>query len=326
MNALIVCHAGLGIGLGHLSRSLVIAKGLQENFRANVRLLIQTDALERTDLENFQHRFISLNDDLTKNLALEENLDLVLMDLQPQRVPHDLCYAFSALRATGAKLVGIDGLLNYRSELDLIFIPSFQFSPPHVLVTGAPIIFGWDCFLLPPHSAPEDWRPGSHVLALTGGSDATQLGTIWPELLNTSLPQHAELHWVTGPFAAPPNWPTAPLIKMTQHLAPVGLLPLMQQANYAVTVFGVSLFELLQLGVPTVVFSPYGNKDSRELEAIRASGTALVAVDAHDATRQLAELMQDPDLGQQLSKRSRATLRKSGVHRLCAEVQSLLTN
>lgn len=326
MKVLIVCHAGAGIGLGHLSRSLVIAKALRARFDAHVRWLIQSDPLQRDDLKAFPHRFVPLDHDLAGQLAAHAPFDLVLLDLQPQRVPPALGLAIAALRAGGAKVVAIDGLLAYRPELDLIFMPSFQFRPPADLNEGAPIVYGWDCFLLDTDWAPLPWTPEGRVLALTGGSDATHLGATWPELLNRSLPAYAELHWVTGPFAAKPRWPATPRIEMVEHVAPAGLGPLMQRANYAVTVFGVSFFELLYLGVPTVVFSPYSGKDAAELNAIAASGVALVAADEREATERLVELLRRDDLAKQLSERARATVEISGTQRLCSEIAGLMAH
>lgn len=326
MEVLIVCHAGAGIGLGHLSRALVIAKALRTRFGAEVQWLIQSDPLQRDDLKAFPHRFVPLDHDLAGQLAAHAPVDLVLLDLQPQRVPPALGPAIGALRAAGAKVVAIDGLLAYRPELDLIFMPSFQFRPPTDLKEGAPIVYGWDCFLLDTQWAPLPWTPGRRVLALTGGSDTTQLGATWPALLNHSLPADAELHWVTGPFAEKPNWPAMQRIKMIEHVAPAGLGPLMQQANYAVTVFGVSFFELLYLGVPTVVFSPYGGKDIAEMNAIAESGMALVAADEREATEYLAELLSHEDMAMQLSQRARATLGTSGAQRLCSEIAGLMAH
>lgn len=324
MKALIVCHAGVGVGLGHLTRSLVIAKILRARFGADVRFLIQGDPLERDDLETFFYQFVPSDCDIFGLIASQSFVDLVLFDFQPQRVPKTLGATISALRVAGSKVVAIDGLLAYRHELDLIFIPSFHFRPPFDLNEGAPIVFGWDCFLFDPQWEPVPWVPGRRVLALSGGSDATQLGNTWPALLNQSLREGTELHWVKGPFAAKPNWPATTRIKMIEHSAPAGLGPLMLQASYAITVFGVSFYELLHMGVPTVVFSPYGDKDAIELDSIAASGVALVAADEREATERLIELMNCDGLAQQLSGRAREAMGESGAFRLCAEIENLM--
>jgi hypothetical protein len=255
---------------------------------------------------------------------VQGRVDLVLLDLQQQRVPEELGPAIDAWRRAGARVVAIDGLLALRPLLDLIFIPSFQFRSPADLQPGAPIVHGWDCFLLDAQLAPTPWAPGRSVLALTGGSDATQLGRTWPGLLDQALPVDTALHWVTGPFAQTPNWPMNPRIHMTEHLAPAGLGPLMQGAHYAVTVYGVSFFELLYLGVPTVVFSPYGGKDSAEMQGIASARVALVAADEREATERLQALMADDELARGLSMRARAALSVSGAQRLCSEIEGLM--
>lgn len=326
IKVLIVCQAGSGIGLGHLSRSLVIAKAFRARFKADVRLLIQSDSLERDDLKAYPHQFLPPNDELAEQIVKQDPVDLVLLDLQPERVPRELGNAISVMRKVGAKVVAIDGLLECRPELDLIFIPSFHFEPPANLEKGAPIVFGWDCFLIDPQLSPLRWRHGRRVLALSGGSDATQLGETWPAILNETLPAATQLHWVTGPFAKRPIWPAAPRIRMVEHIAPTGLGLIMQESQYAVTVFGVSFFELLYLGVPTVVFSPYGSKDSKAISAIETLGVALVATSEREATKRLTKLMANDELALQLSQRSQAQIYLSGVRRLCSEITALMVH
>jgi spore coat polysaccharide biosynthesis predicted glycosyltransferase SpsG len=324
MKAFIVCHAGVDIGLGHLSRCLVIAKALHKRFGADINWIIQGGVMERSALKAFRHRFIPLDCNLAEEMASEDQVDLVLFDLHPQHVPRNLGSMMSALRDSGTKIVAIDGLLAYRSELDLIFVPSFQFGPPAHSEQGASIVFGWDCFLLDASLTPEPWQPGRRVLILTGGSDTTRLGETWPHLLNKYLPTDLELHWVTGPFARPPQWPDVQRLTIVEHVAPDGLEPLMQQSNYAITVFGVSFFELLRLGVPTVVFSPYGSKDSSELQVIAEKGVALVANDEREAIDRLVELLKQDELARQMTERARTALKISGVERLCSEISALM--
>lgn len=329
MKVLIACHAGAGVGLGHLSRALVIAKALRAQFAADVHWVIRSEPLHRADLDAFPHRFVTADGDLLAAIEAErrqDSFDLVVLDLQAQRVPEGLERAIRVWRTAGTKVVAIDGLLAFRPALDLIFIPSFQFQAPADLQDGAPIVHGWDCFLLDAQWAPVPWTPGRRVLALTGGSDATQLGATWPALLDQALPEDIELNWVTGPFAAGPHWPPAPRIHMIEHVAPAGLGPLMQRAHCAVTVYGVSFFELLYMGVPTVVFSPYGGKDTAEMKGIADAGVALVAADERDATDQLLALLANDDLAMGLSTRAKATLGASGAQRFCSEIAGLMAH
>jgi len=326
MKILCVCHAGSGVGLGHLTRVLVAARAFKHELSAVVQLLIQGDIVTNYDLSEFPHRIIGPEQDLAssvQDIYLLDDLDVVVFDLHPQKIPVAFDVMLDGLRTSACRLVAIDGLLRFRQKLDLIFHPSFFFDPPPDLTDGIPIVHGWDCFLLNIREVPLDWRPGPRVLALTGGSDVTSLGKTWPSQLNNALPPSTELHWVTGPFAGMPCLPQSPRIDIHHHLAPAGLGPLMQLSNYAVTVFGVSFFELLYLGIPTVVFSPYNGKDLPELEAISKLGTTLVARDEIEATELLLDLMNDELLAKELSQRSRVLLDKSGAHRFCTEVANL---
>lgn len=339
LHALVVAQAGPGVGLGHLSRALVVARALQRRLGAEIQLLVQGEPLQRADLQVFSHHFVAAEADLPAAISAllvgqpPGSPRVLTLDLQPQRVPAMLPQALQGWRESGCRVVAIDGLLALRLLLDLVFIPSFHFSPPPGLfAAGANIRHGWDCLLLDPlpadqaaehneHRAP--WQPGHRVLALTGGSDASGLGRHWPALLDNSLPIRSQLHWVTGPYAPPPKWPSQTRIAMHQHLAPAGLGPLMDSCQYAVTVYGVSLFELLQRGVPTVVFSPYGARDDAELAGIAAAGLALVAADAADATRQLVALMGDDARAAALSRAARHRLQRSGADTLAQAVALL---
>jgi UDP-N-acetylglucosamine:LPS N-acetylglucosamine transferase len=99
----------------------------------------------------------------------------------------------------------------------------------------------------------------------------------------------------------------------------------MHQASFALTVYGVSFYELLYLGIPTVVFSPYGVKDRRELDAVKREGVALVANDELHAIELLAELMSSPALAKTLSLQAQETLSKPGGQRLALEIAKLLS-
>ncbi len=327
MNVLIVCHAGSSLGLGHLTRSIVVARALHDELGANVQLLIQGEPVQRLDLKHYCHKFIELGENLIDAVGertIQINARLVVLDLHPNLVPENIERLLIALRKAKCNVVAVDGLVNQRDNLDLIFIPSFCLSPLEAMVNATPILFGWDCFLLNVKCLPVNWIPGRQVLALTGGSDATGLGNSFPERLNESLPVDAELHWVTGPYAKQPVLPVSPRIAMVNHQSPSGLDDLMVAAHYAITVYGVSFFELLYYGVPTVVFSPYGSKDDAELTAIAAEGVALVARDEYDAVNKLKELMANDVLAVSLSQCARKRLSESGGHKFVQTVSALM--
>lgn len=308
MRVLIVCHAGAGIGLGHLSRSLAIARAALREQYAQIRFLIQGDSIAHPELLRFEHHFWPVAGDLGERIRCQVNQSapqFVIFDLFPGLVPADMSGLLQDLRSAGCKTIAVDGLLAYRACLDLIFMPSFRCPPAAQPEEGVPVLFGWDCFLLNVRGLAKPWQHGNRVLVLTGGGDVTRLGQRLPTLLSNALPDGAVVDWVTGPYAEQPVRPESAKVAFVNHQAPARLDSLMAEAHYAMTVYGVSFFELLYYGVPTVVFSPYGNKDTEELDMVAAEGVAWVAEDEYDAVASLRALMANHQAAETLSAKAR---------------------
>lgn len=327
MCALIVCHAGAGIGLGHLSRSLTVARALQDTTFAGVRLLIQGEPVERSDLVLIPHRYIGLTEDLSAVVRQEvaaKRTDVVVFDIHPRQIPKNLPDLLAQLRAQGVRLVAVDSLLELCDQFDFVQIPSFYADPAKTSRCRKPVYYGWDAYLLEKPDSGKAWSPGNKVLVLTGGSDASRLGRSLPDELDAKLPVDTEAHWVRGPYAEPPQLPARLRLRWIVHDAPAELGGLMAQSNYALTVYGVSFFELLQHGIPTVVFSPYGDKDRTELDSLKREQVALIAQDATRAVDALCGLMRDREAGQIISRQAAGKIDGQGALRLAQRVQTLV--
>jgi spore coat polysaccharide biosynthesis predicted glycosyltransferase SpsG len=329
MNVLIVCQAGNGIGLGHLTRSILVAHSMQQKFGASIKFLVQGESVKQGYLRGFEHQF--LEGDKGLPFLIREQVELhdiqiVVFDLYSQQIPEKFGDLLTELRQDNRKLISIDGLIDFHDKLDLIFIPSFNFTPPTDLNIKTPVLFGWDSYLLNIKRGHVDWKPGKRVLVLTGGSDTTNLAKTLPTLMDTALPDFTKLHWVTGPYAINPVRPDPQKLEMINHQAPSGLDDLMLKSNYALTVYGVSFFELLYYGIPTVVFSPYGNKDDAELAVIEAEGITLVARDEFDAINKLKRLMLDDTLAASLSKKSIQKMSVCGGKKFVQAVSELVVH
>ena len=320
---LLVCHAGSDIGIGHLSRMLSLAAAL---IGAEVRLLIHGDSVVRDDLAEFDHTFVDLDTDLLDAvIETSDELDptVVVFDLHPKLLPYDFATRSAVLRQAGVRLVGVDSLLEECASLDITWVPSLVVDAEAVAECKGTVYSGWDSFLITRRLPVEDWSPGSKVLVLTGGSDVTSQHTTLPTLLDQQLPDRSRISWVRGPFAGAPALPEEPRHEWLVHESPSGLDELIQGADYAITVFGVTLFELLQYGVPTVVFSPYDDRRVPELDPVAAAGAAVVADDASTAVGALSSLMTDDLHAAQLSNVARGRMQVNGAERLAGLIQSL---
>ena len=328
-SVLLVCHAGAGIGLGHLSRCLVVAQALQNAVFWQVNLLIVTNEVISEVTHGFNQVVVHRSSDWVRALLTEQartKADLVLLDLYQPDCPGDFAIGLRLLRARGCRLVGIDGLYGWADLLHLIYVPSFRIPTGVGAMTVTKVVSGWDCFLLRVTPATHAGVSGRRVLVLTGGSDATGLGASWPSQLDGGLPAHAQIDWVCGPFAAEPCWPRPARLAHRVHRAQPNLNGLMSEVNYAVTLYGVSFFELLCKGLPVVVFSADGSKDQDDLKEIARLQLAMVARDEAEATLQIAALMQDADRAAQLGSRARKQLGDVSGKRLVCELQSVLAS
>jgi len=327
MRILIVCNAGRNIGFGHLSRSLVIAKELRDYLQVNVEIIVSGDEINHPELNLFEHTFLSLDKDLIETIFKKiqaKQPNIIIFDLSPQFTPSSLDRLLIYLKMCKIKIIGVDSIVEFGAYLDLLFIPSILFEKSDKIPVSTPIMMGWDCFLLKSDIEPSPWYPGNKVLILTGGSDVAGIGNTLPAKLDRALPEGSEIHWVIGPYAQLPHLPESPRLNIIIHNAPPNLNKLMTEVNYALTVFGVSFFELLYYGIPTVVFSPYGSRDDAYLKKIKHENVAMIAKDEDDAILKLNELMNSNSLAMSLSNHARQKLAVNGTKKFISAIKMLV--
>ena len=97
------------------------------------------------------------------------------------------------------------------------------------------------------------------------------------------------------PFCKKINTPNNKRIYFKEYRAPKNLNNLINRANYAVTYYGVSFFELLYANIPTVTFpaKKHKNKLNRELNLIKSFYLSEVATDKNQAIKLLMKLIKD---------------------------------
>jgi spore coat polysaccharide biosynthesis protein SpsF (cytidylyltransferase family)/spore coat polysaccharide biosynthesis predicted glycosyltransferase SpsG len=324
---LIVCQVGPAVGLGHLSRALCIARSLQDHLAAGVRLLVQGEVPPgHRELQLLPHRAVDEGGDLGAAILEDAatGVRAVIFDLHPQRIPRDTAQLVAALKAKGIRSIGIDSALAFSEGLDLVVVPAIYVAAEALAQCRAPVRHGWDWLLLAKSGAPRPWQRGANVLVTIGGSDVTGLGQSLPTQMDGLLPLGCCVNWVQGPFAKKPVLPAKPRLEWTIHEAPAGLDALIGTAHFGLAAFGVSVFELLHSGIPTVVFSPYGGRDHGSLECLRRDEVAAVATDGAAAAGLLASLQADEARARQLSANASGRVDGHGGRRLAAELGRLL--
>ena len=327
-SVLLVCQVSAVIGIGHLTRMLVLADALQQVGIPNLQLLISGETISNRELDQAPHCFVPADADLCLEVRRQVRAfspSVVVYDLCAQAFPDDLSDLFVLFSEQGVCQVGVDAVFPFCQNLDLVWIPTFYIDPARLSHCPNNTKYGWDSYLIRKRLPSQEWQPGSRVLVLTGGSDPTKLCEVLPSMLDANLSLDAEVHWVQGPLADSPAIPPVPRHKWVVYKAPEGLDNIMVSANYALSVFGVSFFELLQYGVPTVVFSPYGNKDIHELDALRCEGVAVVARSQASVVEELNKLMSDAGEASCYSHVAKSKLNINGAENLAKNILCLIS-
>ena len=326
-SALLVCHVSSEIGIGHLSRLLALAGTLKKDKNIIPEFLIFGDFIKKDELANFTVHAFSLTDDFVasiENILEMNNFDALIFDLYPRHNVDNLGELFIQLKRRNICLISIDSLIEHCNILDLVWIPSFNFDCNKYIDCTSVLKSGWDSFLIQKRLQNKDWTPGSKVLILTGGGDVSKLGRVLPAQLDELLDKNTEIHWVRGPFSSEPNLPKKCRLDWVIHNAPEQLDELIVQSDYVMTVFGISFFEVLQYGVPTVVFSPYGDKDNDELDALSTEGVAMVVNGSEHPIESLIELMKNDKIAKEYSMNALKKMSINGANKLSKEIFSLI--
>jgi spore coat polysaccharide biosynthesis predicted glycosyltransferase SpsG len=313
--------------LGHLSRLLALAETLIDDGLVIPEFLIFGDIVKETQLKKFDvYNFkVDSNIEVSINHILNNNrYEVLVFDLYPKFNLLELQNLLIKLKKRKIYLVSIDALVEYHKILDLVWIPSINFIREKKFDDKHKIISGWDSFLIQKRLKQKSWMPGSKVLILSGAGDVSGIGETLPQELEDRLARNTEIHWVKGPFSRHPNIPKRNQLSWNIHNAPDQLDELIIQSNYVISVFGVSFFEVLQYGIPTVVFSPYGDKNNSELNILFKEGVSKVELNPKNAVNGLVDLMEDEDLSRNYSDNALKKMSVNGVQKLCNRIYSLL--
>ena len=324
---LFVCHAAPRVGLGHLSRLLAIARKLEGLSNIFIEFLVFGELVNFKGLLDFSPKSVALDSNFCEvvlRCVAASKASVVVYDLAPKEQQSDLNQMLDSLKGQGVKQISIDGFVKFYPQLDFYWIPSFH-RPESVSECREGICFhGWDCFLFDRINTVAEWTPANDVLILTGGSDAAGLGDVLPTLLDRDLPMSSIIHWVRGPYAKAPTLPPGARLQWQVYSERSDLSALMAKASYGLSVYGITVFELMRYGVPIVVLSPYGGRDNKELAFLERGRLALTALNAESASTQLATLMSDVKLAQTLSKHTLACEVGGGAKRIADLILKLL--
>lgn len=316
--------AGRAEGIGHLSRTRLLSRYLQVSGLYQSKVIVLADSLGSIALERDESLFPRRNlEDRERFKKILGQVSVVIIDF-PWWEPEYYSLGLKLLQHSGSALsVGIGDPLGLRGLFDMVFIPSFL-SPEDRTSGATRIRFGWDCFLLP-NRVHERNPLARRLLVATGGSDRHRLGDIWPKLLDSELPSDFSVTWVQGPLADNPILPSPSRLEFEVLQGEKDLRQVISSTEIGLSVYGVTAFELLASGVPTVTYSPYGEKDSLESAELSRLGIAEVAKSPEDAAQKIGTLSESNFLRSRLSRAALEKFPVSGEEIFLREIRSLVT-
>lgn len=266
----IVCEASAEKGIGQLRRSVKVAERIQEEMGLGTQLFILGRETALPFIRFCNCTWFANEQDIISAIN-EDSSPLLVIDVFPERQSKatEWKHLLESKQAKGVKIIGLDRCVDWWELCDKVIVPSFR--EPEI--NDDRVVWGW------PYVIAErvPWQPhGSEpLLVLTGGSDPLAYGDWLPQALDNSLAHGTLVRWVQGPFAKAPVLPSSALLNWEVIESPESMLDLMREAHTALCVYGVSLFELLAIGVPTAVLpSPSALSESR-YESFSAMGLAM---------------------------------------------------
>jgi spore coat polysaccharide biosynthesis predicted glycosyltransferase SpsG len=326
LNVLFITCSGEDVGIGHLSRSMVICKYLISSTNLNINLCINGNLIKRDDFNRVNYEFIVNTEnffDEVLTIIYKKKIQVIIIDLFYPKYIEKIEIFLQSLKKRNIIIIAIDGLVNFHKYIDLIFIPSISYKKPRAI--SANIISGWDCLLLNVDYTKKNTEYENSILVLTGGSDVANLGETWPKILNDCLPFNSKVKWIVGPYSRNPSSYIPTRIKIEYIENQSNLNSIISCTKYAITVFGVSFFELLSFGVPTIVFPARHGSNQDDLDIIKKEQIAIVGDDALHSSKLMLKLMKNKYLCDKLSKNATEKFKIPGQVKFKEEFLKLLS-
>jgi UDP-2,4-diacetamido-2,4,6-trideoxy-beta-L-altropyranose hydrolase len=331
MRVAVVTHSSPRVGVGHLRRCLTLAGALRASGGEPIFVLgPDQSGAELVEARGFEPVVLPAHEGRCIAAALSLlNPELVVVD------SYDL--GADDLDAFGrvARVAVIDDLADRDLRVELVWNGGVQ--ADHRLYEGriradTRLLLGLDYALLAPEyrtAGPRMVRDRvDRVLLTVGGSDPVGALPLLLRAIRRAAP-HASVDVVVGPYAAAPVEAIDDPSLVTLHHAPPSLLPLMQEADLAVSAGGQTTYELAATGTPAVLVWSAENQIPQTL-AFEGRGTVRCSGDVREGAAAetrvaltVAALAADPAARRALSRAGQACLDGLGPERTAKALLAL---
>ena len=264
-----VTQAGVGIGLGHIRRSLAIAKEMRKEGFNNILFAAEGFSSIAAWVKGEGFSLIDMNSlsGQDEGVAIIDRKDDVSEDIK-------------TFRKNGLKVCLIDNATPARLHCDLAIYPIAHFAddPNWDSFQGIRLVrsefFPLSEEFLAFESTP--LRERENILITMGGTDFNNL-----TLKTLKAIKHIndiEVNIVVGPAFKHQqellNFSNTLGTNFRLHFNVTNMPELMNQSAIAITAFGITLYELAFMGVPAIIINNY-IRDTNNVEVFAQQGTAI---------------------------------------------------
>lgn len=322
-NVLFVAKGGKNVGLGHIRRSLAVAKYVRKNYDCNVAFAVNKDnaLLELLDKNGFEHFIIDGGS--ANQLTVEVfNPFITLFDIK-----EDVSEGIKYLMQKGIKTCLIDNITEARIHADVVIYPvgHFQDSLDWSGFAGRKYIgaeyFPLDEKFMDLKSGNNNKEKRFNILVTMGGSDPN--GVTLHVIKALEDLENIDITVLIGPSFKLENTEEISKsvnenIKLKHNVS--NIAEFMANADIAITAFGITLYELAYMGVPAIIIYNYLS-DETDVDIFQKLGTAVSPgyykdVNIKDILAAVCKLMENEALRKQMALKGKALVDGKGIVRI----------
>ncbi len=331
------CETGIAKGLGHISRSMTLGKALQKRCGATVRFLCDPNPPVEELLRREHWNFVTNDKARPEEEFLRQETaqaDIVIVDRQWD-------YSAEFVRGLGRsrKIVFIDHCSPGSFEADLTIFPTASVTAeivddvrwrnrPDVFLYGAEFILMSERVIALRNRRRARCQTGRPIILTTGGCDPEAVMIqVLPWLGRVTI--DGEVEALIGDAFAHHRQLEALKPTLPSHIQfypfDAGRLP---DAGIAICTFGVSVYELMFLGVPTLVIGhSLENADASRVLAERCGATIdlgyIGELTEDRFTQALTALLNNPKKQNEISRRALEQVDGLGAQRVAERIAAL---
>lgn len=294
---LIICSYGDQSGFGHLTRAKIIKNYIKKNIRSKVTLVPIND-------RHIKKKNIS---ELILKKIYKKKINVLILDLNYFHIKskNNIIKLLNFIKEKGIKIVGVDSLRNFYKFIDCAWIPS-SFRQKNL--TSKNIVHGFDKMIFNRYKI--SYSRQKKIAFLVGGSNDKEIPNKLPRIIEKNIPKKFKLTWIMHGFANQPK--VIDKKRWVIYNNKNNLESIFKHSGFIFSFYGLSFFESLNCGIPTVAFCTKKNfkKDYKEIIFLKKKKIFFIETNINKAVRKLADLISNKKMSQFVAVKSKKYLNK----------------